>query len=190
MAGNLLVITGPSGVGKGTIITALFKELKNLVYSVSVTTRSPRKGEEEGKNYFFCNPEAFKKMVAGGQLLEWAEFVGNYYGTPKDQVQKSLAAGQDVLLEIEMEGARQIKQQMNKALFIFIAPPNLQTLEKRLQERSSEDSEIIEKRLKKAEEEIAASDWVDYKIINEEGKLIDSIHKLKQIILLQRTQSN
>jgi guanylate kinase len=125
MTGNLIVIVGPSGVGKGTVLKKVFEDLDNLVFSVSVTTRKKREGEVEGKNYFFKTKEEFKEMIAKNELIEWAEFVGNFYGTPKKYIEDRVKEGKDIILEIEVEGAKQIKQILPNALFIFLAPPSI-----------------------------------------------------------------
>jgi guanylate kinase len=151
--GLLIVMSGPSGVGKGTVRKALFSQPDiNLHYSVSVTTRKPREGEVEGVDYFFRTREQFEQMIRENKLLEWAEYVGNYYGTPIDYVEKTLAEGKDVFLEIEVQGAMKVRRAFPEALFIFLAPPSLTELEKRIMGRGTESKELIENRLRAAKE--------------------------------------
>lgn len=167
--GLLIVISGPSGVGKGTVRKALFsREGHNLVYSISMTTRRPREHEENGKDYFFVSKEEFEEQIKKGNLLEYAEFVGNYYGTPYDRVQEQLNNGNEVVLEIEVQGAMQVKKKVPEAVFIFIAPPSYESLEKRLRYRGTEDVEVIKERLEKAHREIKVASEYDYIVINDE----------------------
>src|SRR5690606_28825484 len=150
--GLLIVISGPSGVGKGTVRKALF-DMKNhnLIYSVSMTTRPPRENEIDGRDYYFVTRDEFEKNIQEDKFLEWAEFVGQYYGTPKDKVEEFLEQGKEVVLEIEVEGALQVREKMKDAVFIFIVPPSKKALYDRLKSRGTEAPEIIEQRFKKAE---------------------------------------
>jgi guanylate kinase len=167
--GLLVVISGPSGVGKGTVRKALFNRTgHNLVYSISMTTRTPRAGEVNGTDYYFVTREEFKEQIAKDNLLEYAEFVGNMYGTPKDKVEQQLKEGNEVVLEIEVNGAMQVKQKMPNAVFIFIAPPSYKALEKRLATRGTEDEAVIKERLDKAHREICLAKEYDYIVINDE----------------------
>lgn len=167
--GLLIVISGPSGVGKGTVRKALFSRTgHDLDYSVSMTTRSPREGEIDGVDYYFVTKEEFKKQIAEGNLLEHAEFVGNMYGTPKDKVEEKLNKGHEVVLEIEVNGAMQVREKMKDAVFIFIAPPSYDALEKRLETRGTERGEVIKERLEKAHREIKMASSYDYIVINDE----------------------
>ena len=167
--GLLIVISGPSGVGKGTVRKALFERVgHNLEYSVSMTTRAPRAGEVDGKEYFFVTNEEFEKTVKDGNMLEHAKFVNNYYGTPKDKVIEQLEKGNEVVLEIEVQGALQVKAKMPDAVFIFIAPPSWEALESRLTNRGTESIEIINERLAKARNEIMVASSYDYIVINDE----------------------
>jgi len=150
--GLLVVISGPSGVGKGTVRKALFQmPHHDLVYSVSMTTRPPRLDEVEGVDYYFVDKETFLKRIREKKFLEWAEFVGNYYGTPRDKVEEQLDKGKEVVLEIEVEGALQVRKQMKEAVFIFLVPPGKKALYERLKNRGTEPIDLIEKRMKKAE---------------------------------------
>lgn len=167
--GLLIVLSGPSGVGKGTVRKALFEsEGHNFTYSISMTTRQPRAGEVDGEDYYFVTKEEFEKRIKDGKFLEYAEFVGNYYGTPIDKVEENIAAGKEVVLEIEVEGARQVKQKMSDAVFIFIAPPSFKALHDRLKTRGTERQEVIEERLAKAKRELRLMNDYDYIVINDE----------------------
>lgn len=166
--GLLIVISGPSGVGKGTVRKALFaREKHNLEYSVSMTTRTPRNGELDGIDYFFVNRDEFEKKINEGKLLEYAEFVGNYYGTPLDYVEHRLNDGKEVVLEIEVQGAMQVREKMPEAVFIFIVPPSRQALRDRITKRATEPEEIINKRMEKAEREFGMAHKYDYIVVND-----------------------
>ncbi|MBE9232694.1 guanylate kinase [Cuspidothrix issatschenkoi LEGE 03284] len=166
--GKLIVLTGPSGVGKGTLMNAILQRYPELHYSVSATTRSPRPGEVNGKNYHFITRSEFEKLVTQGEFLEWAEFAGNCYGTPRETVLNHIQSGKLVVLEIELEGARQIRHSFPSALSIFILPPSFAELEKRIRGRGQDAEEAISRRLNRAEEEIAAADEFDLQIINDD----------------------
>jgi guanylate kinase len=167
--GLLVVISGPSGVGKGTVRRALFSMPNHdLVYSVSMTTRLPREGEVDGVDYYFVDKETFLKRIKENKFLEWAEFVGQYYGTPLDKVEEQLDLGKEVVLEIEVEGALQVRKQMKDAVFIFLVPPGKKSLYDRLLNRGTEPVEIINKRMKKAESEFLLAHKYDYIVVNDE----------------------
>ncbi len=167
--GLLVVISGPSGVGKGTVRRALFQMPNHdLVYSVSMTTRPPRAGEVDGVDYYFVSKEEFLQRIKEKKFLEWAEFVGNYYGTPKDKIEEQLDQGKEVVLEIEVEGALQVRKQMKDAVFIFIVPPGKKALYERLLVRGTDDQQMIEKRMKKAESEFSLAHKYDYIVVNDE----------------------
>lgn len=165
--GRLIVITGPSGVGKGTLVRLLLKRHPQLYLSISTTTRLPRLGEVEGQHYYFVSQPMFKEMVSANELLEWAEYAGNYYGTPRKPVKQHIQRGESVLLEIELEGARQIQQTFPTALRIFIVPPNVAELEQRIRRRGQDSEEAIARRLERAKAEIEAADEFDLKIVND-----------------------
>ena len=165
--GTLFVITGPSGAGKGTVLKKVFNDTEGLAYSVSATTRSPREGETDGVNYYFVSKTDFKKMIAENKLLEYTQYAGNYYGTPKEAVLKSIESGKDILLEIELEGARNVKKSCPECVLIFLSPPSLTELESRLRSRGTETESQIQMRLKKAKEECSASSDFDYIVIND-----------------------
>ena len=167
--GLLIIMSGPSGVGKGTIRNKLFeKNDLNLFYSVSMTTRKPRPGEVDGSDYYFVTREEFDKNIASGNLLEWAEFVGNRYGTPKDKVEKMREEGKNVLLEIEVNGTSQVLQKVDDVISIFILPPSLKELENRIRGRSTETEEVIQERLAKATKELDFQKQYKFKVINDD----------------------
>lgn len=166
--GLLVVLSGPSGVGKGTVREALFKMPgHDLVYSVSMTTRAPRQGEVHGREYFFASRYEFEERIKAHQFLEYAEFVGNYYGTPADVVERQLAEGKEVVLEIEVNGALQVREKMKEAIFIFIAPPTMEDLYARLRSRGTESKEIVEARCEKARREVELAYLYDYIVVND-----------------------
>ncbi|MBF1987898.1 guanylate kinase [Fischerella thermalis] len=167
-SGKLIVLTGPSGVGKGTLMRSLLARHPELYYSVSATTRSPRPGEIDGKDYYFISRSKFEQLVAAGEFLEWAEFAGNYYGTPREPVINQICSGKLVLLEIELEGARQIRRSFPEALSIFILPPSFSELEKRIRTRAQDSEEAIARRLRRAQDEINAADEFDIQIVNDD----------------------
>ncbi len=165
--GRLTVITGPSGVGKGTLVARMLDRHPEIWLSVSATTRAPRAGEVEGQSYFFKSKEAFAALVDGGGLLEWAEFAGHCYGTPREPVSDRLSLGLPVLLEIELEGARQVRRSLPDAFQIFLAPPNFEVLEQRIRGRGTESEEAIQKRLRTAEQELLAQGEFDAVVVND-----------------------
>ncbi|TYQ29682.1 guanylate kinase [Pseudanabaena sp. UWO310] len=167
--GKLIVVTGPSGVGKGTLLKKLLERYADRFhFSISATTRSPRTGEEDGREYFFWSRAEFEQQRDAGGFLEWAEYAGNLYGTPIAPIQRAIAMGQIVLLEIELEGARQVATSFPNAQRIFIAPPSMQVLESRLRDRSTDSDEQIRKRLHHAELEVAAANEFDLTIVNDD----------------------
>ncbi|ARF18407.1 guanylate kinase [Sporosarcina sp. P3] len=178
--GLLIVLSGPSGVGKGTVRKELFSSPDtNYEYSISMTTRNPREGEVDGVDYFFRSKQVFEDMIAEGKLLEYAEYVGNYYGTPLDYVNATLDAGRDVFLEIEVVGAAQVREKVPNGLFIFLAPPSLSDLETRLIGRGTEASDIIADRVLKAREELEMMHLYDYVVENDEvSKACDRINAI------------
>jgi guanylate kinase len=167
-SGRLIILTGPSGVGKGTLLAALLAKRPELYLSVSATTRSPRPGEVDGQNYYFYSRDRFEAAIAQGELLEWAEFAGNYYGTPMQPVQDRIAQGDLIILEIELLGARQVAKSFPAALKIFVLPPSFEELEARLRSRGQDPEEAIARRLQRAKEEIAAADEFDLQIVNDD----------------------
>ena len=163
---KLIILTGPSGVGKGTVVKEILGKDKNIWLSVSATTRKPRKGEKEGENYYFLNQEKFKEMIEKNLFLEWAQFAGNYYGTPTSSVNEKINKGFTVLLEIEVVGAKQIKEKFPNSLSIFLLPPNKAELERRIRNRGTDREEAIKKRLLRANYEISESNHFDFVLIN------------------------
>lgn len=165
--GLLIVLSGPSGVGKGTVCAALRKRSSNLVYSISATTRKPRRNEVDGVHYFFKERAEFEKMIEENAFLEWAEYMGNYYGTPRKFVEDTLAQGRDVLLEIEVQGALQVKKKFPEGVFIFLAPPSMHELKQRIAMRGTETEEAMTGRLTVAEKEMALVHEYDYSVVND-----------------------
>jgi len=178
--GLLIVLSGPSGVGKGTVRKELFTQPDtNYEYSISMTTRSPRVGEVDGVDYFFKSRSEFENLIEQGKLLEYAEYVGNYYGTPIDYVNETLDAGRDVFLEIEVVGAAQVRAKAPNGLFIFLAPPSLLALQDRLIGRGTEPTEVIASRIGKAREELEMMNLYDYVVENDEvNKACDKINAI------------
>lgn len=184
--GLLLVVSGPSGAGKGTICKALLNENDQIKLSVSATTRKPRNGEVHGVNYFFIEKEEFAKMIENGEFLEYAQIYDNFYGTPKAAIIECLEKGQDVILEIEMQGARQIKEVYPEGVFIFVLPPSLEELKSRIVGRGTETQEEIEKRFSCAFEEINQIVNYDYFIVNED--IEKSVSDVEAIICAEKNK--
>ncbi|NEO92987.1 MAG: guanylate kinase [Moorea sp. SIO3G5] len=180
-AGRLIVLTGPSGVGKGTLLRHLLKRHPELDLSVSATTRQPRPGEVHGKHYYFVTRDQFEEMIIGDELLEWAEYAGNYYGTPSLPVKQLLEKGMSVILEIELVGARKINKTFPSALRIFVLPPSLDELEQRIRLRGKDSEEVIAQRLSIAKAEIEAADEFDVTIVNQDFK--QALQKLEAAII-------
>jgi guanylate kinase len=166
--GILFVLSGPSGVGKGTVCGALRGKQPELIYSVSATTRSPREGEQDGVNYFFKTREQFMRMIEADALLEHAEYVGNYYGTPREFVEKTLSEGKDIILEIEVQGAIKVREKFSEGVFIFLMPPSLNELKQRIVGRGTESQATIDHRLSVAVEEMNLLHHYDYAVVNDE----------------------
>ena len=165
--GQLIVLSGPSGVGKSTVISELLSARRDIYFSVSFTTRQPRVGEEDGVNYNFVTREVFEEMIAGEELLEYAEYVHNYYGTSLKVIQEKLDAGIDVLLDIEVQGAAKVRAKCPDAVLIFIVPPSFEELSRRLHRRATDQEEVIQGRLKKAREEYRQIPNYDYLVVND-----------------------
>lgn len=177
--GLLIVFSGPSGAGKDTILNSLLKKNPNLRLSISATTRAPRAGEEDGKDYYFVTRERFESMLANDEMLESAQYCGNYYGTPSAPINKWLSEGYDVILEIEVQGGAQIKEKCPDCVSVFILPPSLAVLEQRLRNRKTENEETIQKRLTTAHREILQANHYDYAIINDTvEKAVDDINAI------------
>ncbi len=179
--GILVVLSGFSGAGKGTVMKCLLEKYDNYALSISATTRAPRPGEEEGEAYFFKTVEEFEQMISEKRLLEYAKYVNNYYGTPKEYVVSKLDEGKDVILEIELQGAMQIKKMLPETVLVFVTPPSAEELKNRLVGRNTEDMETINKRLARAYEESDGMENYDYILINDElEKCVDDLHGIIQ----------
>ena len=166
--GLLIVLSGPSGVGKGTVRQAIFSRgEREFIYSISATTRKAREGEVDGKDYFFKEREEFERMIADNELLEYTEYVGKYYGTTIDYVRRTLDTGKDIFLEIEVQGAMQVKERMPEGIFIFLTPPDMTELESRIVNRGTDESPIIKQRMEKAIEELSLMRYYDYAVEND-----------------------
>lgn len=179
MQGRLFIIAGSSGVGKGTMLKRFMENNPSLKLSISATTRKPRPDEIDGVNYFFLSEEEFKKSIENNEFLEWAVFSKNFYGTKQNFVEKQLAKGIDLILEIETQGAFQVKDKIKDAVLIFILPPSLEILEERLRGRNTEDEATIQMRLQFAKEEIIAAEKFDYKVVNDNINFaVDNLQKI------------
>ncbi|MBR3634930.1 MAG: guanylate kinase [Lachnospiraceae bacterium] len=189
--GLLTVVSGFSGAGKGTLMKGLLSKYDNYALSVSMTTRAPRPGEVDGREYFFITREQFEKNIEDGKLIEHAQYVGNYYGTPKDYVFEQLDAGKDVLLEIEIQGALQIKKRFPEALLLFVTTKDAQTLIERLKGRGTETEEVIYKRLKRAAEESEGIEEYEYLIVNDDLETcIEDMHDIIQKAKLKASRNS
>jgi len=183
--GLLIVLSGPSGVGKGTVRKAIFEEEGiDFQYSISATTRQPRVGEVDGEDYFFVSREEFEQKIVNGDMLEYAQYVNNYYGTPKSFIDETLASGRDVFLEIDVQGALQVKSKMPEGIYIFLTPPDLTNLRERLVGRGTDSQEVIEKRVAAAREELKQMINYDYAVENDQ--VIHAVDRIKAIITAER----
>ncbi|PAV29947.1 guanylate kinase [Virgibacillus profundi] len=178
--GILFILSGPSGVGKGTVRKELFEQATDLKYSISMTTRNKRPGETDGVDYFYKSREEFENLIEKKQLLEYAQYVNNYYGTPRAYVEETLAAGHDVFLEIEVQGALQVKDNFPEGVFIFLFPPSLEELKNRIVNRGTESSELVINRLKEARKEIEMMGAYDYVVVNDQVE--HAVAKVQSII--------
>lgn len=183
--GLLIVLSGPSGVGKGTVRKAIFEEKGiDFQYSISATTRQPRVGEVDGEDYFFVSREEFEQKIVNGDMLEYAQYVNNYYGTPKSFIDETLASGRDVFLEIDVQGALQVKSKMPEGIYIFLTPPDLTNLRERLVGRGTDSQEVIEKRVAAARDELKQMINYDYAVENDQ--VIHAVDRIKAIITAER----
>ena len=187
--GLLFVISGPSGTGKGTVMKHLL-ETGEYFYSVSATTRSPRPEDKEGVTYYFVTRAQFEEKIAAGEMLEYAEYSGNYYGTPKFAVENALAEGKNVILEIETKGALQVREKMPEAVLIFILPPDIGTLRARLEGRGTESAEVIETRMAQVKREVSLLSSYDYAIVNENGKAAEAAEEIMRIAHTERLRAS
>ena len=187
--GSLVVISGPSGGGKGTVVKALKELMPTLGVSVSATTRGPREGEMDGREYYFVSRETFEGMIAEGEILEYTTYCENYYGTPKKEAERVMGEGRDLILEIEVEGAAQIKKKFPEAVTVMLIPPSLSELEKRLRGRGTEAEEVICSRLARAKEEILLAYDYDYVVVNGDGDIEGCAREIMNIIQSQRSRA-
>ncbi|AEN99086.1 Guanylate kinase [Fructilactobacillus sanfranciscensis TMW 1.1304] len=187
--GMLIVLSGPSGVGKGTVRKALFEDPEvDFNYSISMTTRNPREGEKNGVDYYFVSKEQFEENIKNGEMLEYAKYVDNYYGTPLNYVNEQLNAGHDVFLEVEVNGALQVRANCPDGVFIFLTPPDIKELRSRLVGRGTDDLEVINKRIQKASKEIRMMQNYDYAIVND--KIKNAVEQIKDIVKSERLKVN
>lgn len=184
--GLLLVVSAPSGCGKGTILGEILKD-DSFYYSISATTRAPREGEQDGVNYHFITKEEFEQRIAQGGMLEYAQYCGNYYGTPKKEVEQMREAGRDVILEIEVEGAMKVRTLCPDAVFLFIAPPSVEELRRRLNKRGTEAAEVIEERVSQAARELSYANRYDYIIVN--GELEKAIQDFRTVVRAEKLRT-
>ena len=185
--GTVLIVSGPSGVGKSTVLNAVFQRRENLVFSVSATTRPPREGERDGVDYHFLSVDTFREWIDRDEFLEYAEYVGNYYGTPRQYVTEATAAGKDVVLDIETQGAEQVRRKLPDAVSVFIAPPGWEELERRLVSRGTDSPEKIQKRLLRAREEVRSARDYNYFVIND--NLETAVGELDAILTAEHCKS-
>ncbi len=186
--GILVVVSGFSGAGKGTLMKELLKRYDNYALSISATTRSPREGELDGREYFFVDKDRFQQMIAEGELIEYAQYVNHYYGTPREYVEQQMASGKDVILEIEIQGALKVKKRFPDTLLLFVTPPSAKELKSRLVGRGTETIEVINARLRRAAEEAAGMEAYDYLLINDE--IETCVEEMHQLIQLQHRRTS
>ena len=180
--GILFIISGPAGSGKGTVVKEIINNHKDIALSVSATTRKPRLGEENGVHYYFISKEEFEGRIERGEILEYTTYCDNYYGTPLKEVKRALNHGQDIILEIEVDGAMQVKKKVRNSVAIMLTPPDGETLERRLRNRGTETEEVIKWRLARAKEEILLLPKYDYSVVNEDGKITECADLIYDII--------
>lgn len=188
--GTLIVISGPSGSGKGTVVKVLKEIMPGLGVSVSATTRLPREGEREGVEYYFVTRDEFERMLSEDEILEHTTYCNNYYGTPKKEAERITGEGRDLVLEIEVDGAFQVKKKFPDAVTVMLIPPSISELEKRLRTRGTESEDIVLSRLERAKEEIKLASNYDYVVVNEDGGILECAEQIKKIIAAEKHRSS
>ncbi len=187
--GILIIVSGPAGSGKGTVVKELVDSHENIELSISATTRAPRPGEVNGVHYHFIDKAEFESRIANGEILEYTTYCDNYYGTPLKEVKRALAKGKDIVLEIEVDGAMQVKKKMRNAITVMLTPPDGETLERRLRSRGTETDEVILWRLARAKEEIALMPKYDYSVVNEDGRIKECADLIYSIIMAEHAKT-
>lgn len=187
--GILLIVSGPAGSGKGTVVNELVSSHENIALSVSATTRQPRPGEKNGVHYHFITREEFEKRISNGEILEYTTYCDNYYGTPLKEVNEALDSGKDIILEIEVDGAMQVKKKLPEAITVMLTPPDKEILEARLRARGTETDEVILWRLARAKEEIALMPDYDYSVVNEDGKIKECADLIYSILVAEHAKT-
>ena len=187
--GLLFIISGPAGSGKGTVVNALVKAHPEIKLSISATTRDPRKNEEHGVHYYYISKEEFEQRIKDNAMLEYTTYSGNYYGTPKKEVLEAMERGQDIILEIEVDGAMQVREKLEGAVTIMLTPPNKEVLESRLRGRGTETEDVIQWRLARAKEEIMLLPKYDYSVVNEDGKIEQCAERIYEIIEAEHSRT-
>ncbi len=187
--GILIIVSGPAGSGKGTVVKELVDSHENIELSISATTRAPRPGEVNGVHYHFIDKAEFEGRIANGEILEYTTYCDNYYGTPLKEVKRALAKGKDIVLEIEVDGAMQVKKKMRNAITVMLTPPDGETLERRLRSRGTETDEVILWRLARAKEEISLMPKYDYSVVNEDGRIKECADLIYSIIMAEHAKT-
>ena len=185
--GRLFVLSGPSGVGKDALLSVMKQRRRDIYYTITATTRPKRPDERDDVDYLFMARDDFQRMIDEDGLLEWAEVYGNLYGVPKSQVTDALEAGRNVLLKVDVQGAATVKKLYSDAVLIFLEPPSMESLDRRLMERGTEEGEALRIKLETAREEMMAADWFDYRVVNHDGRLDEAVSDIARIVVRETT---